>query len=312
MLPSDHSHILLVDDEPDLLSNLAEVLSSSFSEMRVSTASSAEAALDVLFDNPTQLIITDFRLPEMDGIELTKNVREVSPGTSSILITAFGNQATREKAQNLGCLAYLEKPFDVDLLIGCVEQAITTESSSPSEQLIPIRDTLVNALQSPNPQALNVIVGESSGLVVIRNHKIAHARFRAECGKPALISLLRHQFAVIRPLNLRQTVAPSIQIDLAELLKIMERVSAVQATPYQTRQQRHQQALRPSPQISKSATLGASATNIAALVNKGIESFKQHNFQEAERFWLAAVEIDPNCEPAKRNLTILSAIRSRL
>lgn len=116
--------ILIVDDEEGLLLSLCDVLALSFGNFEIVNASSAEAAIPILKAQKTELLITDYRLPAMNGLELTRCLRAIAPATKAILITAYGNENIAKQAVQNGCIAYLEKPFDIDTLLLHVQQGL--------------------------------------------------------------------------------------------------------------------------------------------------------------------------------------------
>jgi two-component system response regulator GlrR len=113
---------LLVDDDPDLLRLLTLRLNAS--GYRVLAASSAEAALDQLALSLPALVITDVRLPGMDGLALFGEIRNRYPTLPVILLTAHGTIPDAVEATTRGAFAYLTKPFDGTLLLDKVAQAL--------------------------------------------------------------------------------------------------------------------------------------------------------------------------------------------
>ena len=116
-LAEEKTRILLVDDEPNILLSLSRLLSSKYEDCLIETASSAEKALQMLTTSVVDLVITDFRLPEMDGLELSARIRARSPKTRLILMTAYGTGEMVHSAGDSGCVGYLEKPLDIAQLI---------------------------------------------------------------------------------------------------------------------------------------------------------------------------------------------------
>ncbi|WDZ96113.1 sigma 54-interacting transcriptional regulator [Herbaspirillum sp. WKF16] len=114
--------LLLVDDDPDLLRLLTLRLNAS--GYRVLAASSAEAALDQLALSLPALVITDVRLPGMDGLALFGEIRNRYPTLPVILLTAHGTIPDAVEATTRGAFAYLTKPFDGTLLLDKVAQAL--------------------------------------------------------------------------------------------------------------------------------------------------------------------------------------------
>jgi len=114
--------ILVVDDEPSIRTQLEEALQEAGWETAGADDGSvaAEMALKRSFD----LCITDVRMPTMGGIELLERLRETSPETMVILMTAFGGLDTAIKALRLGAVDYLLKPFQHDELIAKVQRLV--------------------------------------------------------------------------------------------------------------------------------------------------------------------------------------------
>jgi two-component system response regulator GlrR len=114
---------LLVDDDPDLLRLLTLRLNAS--GYRVAAVQSAEAALAQLAIALPALVITDVRLPGMDGLALFGQIRERHPTLPVILLTAHGTIPDAVEATTRGAFAYLTKPFDGVQLLDKVAQALS-------------------------------------------------------------------------------------------------------------------------------------------------------------------------------------------
>ena len=108
----DKRRILIVDDDPDLLRLLEHSIGSYCAECEVISASDGHAALQQFDGQPFDLILTDYQMPGMSGLELASNVHRTSPGTPIVLVTAHRSGAwLQESAQSLGLVGYLQKPF---------------------------------------------------------------------------------------------------------------------------------------------------------------------------------------------------------
>ena len=113
--------VLLVDDEQDFLEIMCERMENR--GMEVSTASSAEEALEMIETEAFDAIILDFMMPAMDGLQTIKAIKKTKPELQIILLTG---QATLEKgveAMKLGAMDVLEKPADIEVLAEKVEKA---------------------------------------------------------------------------------------------------------------------------------------------------------------------------------------------
>ncbi len=113
--------ILVVDDEPSLRDVLK--LGLRRAGFMVATASSHHEAMVALGEH-WDLVVTDLQLPDGDGLSLLRQVKETSPDTAVVVLTAHGSADTAVAAMKLGAHDYLTKPFDVDELRIRVRQAI--------------------------------------------------------------------------------------------------------------------------------------------------------------------------------------------
>ena len=119
---SDKKRILLVEDE----SSLRQVVEFQLLEAGFETATAEDGVrgYELFTENPPDLVITDLAMPEMDGLELTRRIKAISPDTPVILITAFGEIQTAVAAMRLGAEDYLTKPLDWDELQIIIERAL--------------------------------------------------------------------------------------------------------------------------------------------------------------------------------------------
>lgn len=115
-------HILVVDDDPDMLRLLTMRLDAA--GYRVSTATSAEAALTQMHIERPQLLLSDVQLPGRDGLALFDDVRQLHPSLPVILLTAHGTIPDAVQATERGVFTYLTKPFDGKALLDKFAQAL--------------------------------------------------------------------------------------------------------------------------------------------------------------------------------------------
>jgi two-component system response regulator AtoC len=142
--------ILVIDDEQLIRRSIARRLTASGYE--VLEAENGKVALERAASRP-DLAILDYRLPDMDGLTVLKQIKQIDPDILVILLTAYANVDTAVAAMKLGAYHFANKPFDLDALAGMVEQALeTTRLRREVKQL--------RASQA-EPYSLNRIVGES-------------------------------------------------------------------------------------------------------------------------------------------------------
>ena len=122
------AHILVVDDDEDILRLLTMRLHAR--GFRVTSVASAEQALAHLAVDPPRVVISDIRLPGRDGLSLFEEVRSTRPTLPVILLTAHGNIPDAVDATSRGVFGYLTKPFDSQVLLEKIDQAL--QLSAPS------------------------------------------------------------------------------------------------------------------------------------------------------------------------------------
>jgi two-component system response regulator GlrR len=120
--------ILLVDDDPDLLKLISMRLLASGHQ--VEAVSSAEAALNVLAVHRVDVVVTDWRLPGMDGLALFEEVRRRFPSLPVIMLTAFGTVPDAVEAVGRGVFGYLVKPFEGRELLAKIDQALAASGGA--------------------------------------------------------------------------------------------------------------------------------------------------------------------------------------
>ncbi len=107
--------VLIVDDEQEIRDSLSEVLTDE--GFLTYTAENGKVALEMLEDLHYDIIISDIKMPELDGVTLLRKVKEQAPDTFVILITSYGSTETAIDAMRHGAIDYILKPIDFDELI---------------------------------------------------------------------------------------------------------------------------------------------------------------------------------------------------
>ena len=125
------AHILVVDDDDDILRLLSIRLRAR--GFRVSTAASAEEALGRIAVDPPRAVVSDVRLPGRDGLALFDEIRGAWPTLPVILLTAHGTIPDAVDATSRGVFGYLTKPFDSQLLLEKIDQALQLSAPGGAE-----------------------------------------------------------------------------------------------------------------------------------------------------------------------------------
>ena len=112
-----NSTIVLVDDEEMVLTSLRSFLNLE-TNLKIETFTSAETALEFIKKNDVDIVISDYLMPEMDGISFLAKVREIRPDVPRIILTGYADKENAIKAINeVGLFQYIEKPWDNDDLL---------------------------------------------------------------------------------------------------------------------------------------------------------------------------------------------------
>lgn len=121
-------NVLIVDDERPFLLSLTEGLKAHSSQFNVLLAENGNKAVKVLESTPVDLVVTDLRMPEMDGFELLAYMSVHYPITPVIVITAFGTPEIEEQLLGTGTIHYLEKPLQFDELTQGIIKGLESDS----------------------------------------------------------------------------------------------------------------------------------------------------------------------------------------
>jgi DNA-binding NtrC family response regulator len=133
--------VLVVDDKQNMVRLMTKVLRD---DARVRTANRGAEALRILEDEPVDVVLSDLRMPDIDGIEVLKRCKSLRPATEFILMTAYASVPTAIEALRLGAYDYLTKPFEPETARAVVLRAIgraaaplpkSSAGSSPEEAL---------------------------------------------------------------------------------------------------------------------------------------------------------------------------------
>lgn len=118
----DVSQILIIDDEPVIRDLLFDVLTRK--GYQVDTAEDGFQGLEKAEAKKYDVVFTDIRMPGMNGVEVYKRLKVISPESRVIVMTGYGLEKMIQEALNLGAFADVRKPFDLKLIYTLVEQAL--------------------------------------------------------------------------------------------------------------------------------------------------------------------------------------------
>ena len=132
--------VLVVDDEDFIREPIVEMLRRL--EFRVDSASSGQDALKELEERPYTFLLTDIRMPEMDGLELIKMTKRVCPNISMIAMTGYSIDYTYIDVINAGATDFINKPFGLEELEAKIRRAIIERTIKDELNKLSITDSL--------------------------------------------------------------------------------------------------------------------------------------------------------------------------
>lgn len=130
--PGKPKRILVVDDEPTLVFFLKQGLQEDVLPCWVDVAASGEEALTRLTYNLYDLLVTDLKMPGINGFTLVEVARSLQPDLRVILMTAFGSPEVQNEVAKLNVDGYITKPFSTARLREMVHQALSADTSQHS------------------------------------------------------------------------------------------------------------------------------------------------------------------------------------
>ena len=143
--------ILIVEDEKSLKEVLRILLEEEGYE--ITAADNGLEGMDYIQNDIFDLVVTDIKMPKADGFEVLKKVKEISPSTIVIMITAFGTTESTIEAMKLGAYDYIHKPFKIDEIRHVIQKAF--EKKNLSEELSLLREKIKSS------SGLENLVGKS-------------------------------------------------------------------------------------------------------------------------------------------------------
>lgn len=182
--------ILIVDDEEAMVFSLSEYLSQYADCLG---ATSYEEAIDLLKRHrDVSLVISDIRMPGKDGFDLLMWLKEHRPKVKMIMITAYGSPSLRELARRRGAVTYLEKPLDLEELLGIVRQTVEKKGFSIALEDMELPDLLqfLSYLGYPFQVLVSSSFGEE-GEIVVKGDGVLKVKTATKEGEEAFYEILR-------------------------------------------------------------------------------------------------------------------------
>jgi len=129
-----HKKVMFVDDEEGVRLSWNRYLSAHGFE--VTTAEDGAKAISQLRREPVDVVVSDLKMPSVDGVELLEWIHDKQPQTQFILLTGYGNDAVENRVRELGAFDYLNKPISPDTLAAVVTAASILDLAPPVAETV--------------------------------------------------------------------------------------------------------------------------------------------------------------------------------
>ncbi|MFP5285399.1 MAG: response regulator [Thermoanaerobaculia bacterium] len=206
--------VLVVDDEPSVLFALSEGLADRKRGLKVVTAANGREALSLLESGRVDLVLTDLRMPEMDGFELLAHLRRSHPGLPVILMTALGHAETEGRLESVECFT---KPFDVATLKRKISEMLAQRVKGRVENI-----TLASFLQLLEMERKTCTLSVTSlgrkGNLYFRAGRLTGAETEDLSGQPAALEIVTWEHADIEISDAAPPGEPAVDMGLRYLL----------------------------------------------------------------------------------------------
>ena len=134
-VPNPKARILCVDDEPVILDSFRKIL--VLDGYSVDTVETGKEALGLIQKNNYDFVFTDLKMPEMDGVEVTKGVKNLRPDIDVVIITGYATVETAVETMKYGAMDYVQKPFTEEELLEFVKKLVIKREEKLKKQAKP-------------------------------------------------------------------------------------------------------------------------------------------------------------------------------
>lgn len=209
--------VLIVDDEKSLLHTFSNSLKAYSSDLEVLTAENGLQAVVILNGTPVDLVVTDLRMPEMDGFQLLIHMKRHFPGIPVIVMTAIGSPEVADRLKAMGGGPYLDKPINIKELALKIFQGIAAASQGRI-CAVTLAGFLQLIVMERKSCALKIRSGEKSGTLLIKDGELIDARTEDMSGEAAACDIVTWDDTEIKMGNYTGERRKNIDAGLSEIL----------------------------------------------------------------------------------------------
>lgn len=220
----DLKKVLIVDDEETLTWSMAKSLSKDKDKYEVIIANNGKEALTQLRDNKIDLVISDIRMPDINGLDLLVKIKKDYPDTKVIIMTAYGSSDVQKEANRRGSLYYVEKPFEISDIRKIIIDLIGKKKGFQGKVFgLQLTDIIQMNCLSRVTTALTFTKDSEKGVIYLNEGEIVHAECGEEQGTDAFYKIMSWQegefisnIGIVSPL---QTIHQSWEHLLVEAMR---------------------------------------------------------------------------------------------
>jgi DNA-binding response OmpR family regulator len=186
--------VLIVDDEETLTWSMARSLSKDKDNYEVLIANNGREALNFLEKSKIDLVISDIRMPDINGLDLLVRIKKEYPQTKVIIMTAYGSADVQKEANQRGSLYYVEKPFEISDLRKIIIDLIGKKKGFRGKVFgLQLTDIIQINCLSRLTTALIITRNGEKGVIYLNEGEIIHAECGEQKGTDAFYRILSWQ-----------------------------------------------------------------------------------------------------------------------
>lgn len=245
--------VLIVDDERLFLSSLADVLPSYFEDLKVLTAEDGSEAIITLHTEEVDLVVTDLKMPLMDGFQLLVYMLNKQINIPVVVMTAFGTPDIEQQVSAFGAVGWIEKPIDTQTLADTIKECFLRQEGLNRRVRGNLKGitlaTFLKILETESKTCtLRVISEKRVGTIYFKAGELVNAEHELRRGEQALFEILNWQPEEITLENVCKKKDRVITRTLTQLLRDL---SNDEPPPPETLESAPSPALEPpSPSVS--------------------------------------------------------------
>jgi DNA-binding response OmpR family regulator len=183
--------VLIVDDEETLTWSMAKSLSKDKDKYEVLIANNGREALNLLKKSKVDLVISDIRMPDINGLDLLVRIKMEHPQTKVIIMTAYGSSDVQKEANRRGSLYYIEKPFEISDIRKIIVDLVGKKKGFQGKVFdVQLTDIIQMNCLGRLTTALVITRDAEKGVIYFNEGEIIHAECGEQKGTDAFYKIL--------------------------------------------------------------------------------------------------------------------------